>query len=310
MALTTSERQPATLRDSSPGLRIILVTVLSIAIMVLDHQNQHLVSVRKALSIALYPIQFIVNTPSSLGRTLAENFATRDDLWAENHLLKSRLLSQSAQLQTMDALRAENTRLRALLDSTQKVDNNVLIAEVMSIDMDPYRHIVLLNKGGQDGVIAGQAIIDSQGVVGQITRDLHFSSEALLLTDINHAIPVEIVRNGLRSIAVGTGELDRLSLPFLPRNADILKGDLLVTSGLGGAFPAGYLVGKVTTVSSITGQPFLVVEATPAAALDRIREVLLVRTAPEADPEVSPAETDSETAGENVIDDTASGVQD
>jgi rod shape-determining protein MreC len=151
-----------------------------------------------------------------------------------------------------------------------------VVGEILSVDMDPLRHRVMLNRGGRDGAYEGQALIDARGVVGQITRDQRDSSAAILITDPDHALPVEIVRNGLRSIAVGTGDLKRLSLPFLTRNADIKIGDLLITSGLGGAFPAGYPVGRVTQVDGSSGDAFLEVSAVPTADLDRLHEVLLV----------------------------------
>jgi rod shape-determining protein MreC len=173
-------------------------------------------------------------------------------------------------------LRAENARFRALLDSKSRVPDRVVVGEILAIDMDPFRHRVILNKGGRDGAHVGQALLDAGGVVGQITRDRGDSAEALLVTDPDHAVPVEVVRNGLRTIAMGTGDLERLSLPFMTRNADIKVGDLLVTSGLGGAFPAGYPVGTVTRVDGSSGDAFLEVAATPAASLDRLREVLLV----------------------------------
>jgi len=136
--------------------------------------------------------------------------------------------------------------------------------------------MIISNKGGRDGAYVGQAVIDADGIVGQITRDRYFSSEAMLVTDVDHAIPVELARNRLRTIAVGTGELDRLSLPFLPVNADVVDGDLLISSGLGGIFPPGYPVGVIRNIEEITGQAFLQVAAEPAAALNRIREVLLI----------------------------------
>lgn len=183
---------------------------------------------------------------------------------------------QGARLQRMIALEAENVRLRALLDSTAKVADRVLIAEIVSVDMNPFRHTILINKGGRDGVYVGQALIDAAGIVGQVTRQQPFAAEAMLVTDADHALPVEIARNQLRTIAMGTGDIDRLALPFLPRNADVQRGDLLVSSGLGRAFPAGYPVGTIVDIRSKTGQPFLEVDAEPSAALNRIREVLLI----------------------------------
>jgi len=219
----------------------------------------------------------LVSAPFDLGRALSESVSSRDTLQAENQHLREEALILSARLQRMAALQAENARLRALLDSTAKVGEDMLIAEIVSVDMNPFRNQIVVNRGGQDGVFVGQPVIDADGVVGQITRDRHYTAEAMLVTDIDHAIPVEIARNRLRTIAVGTGELDRLSLPFLPGNADIREGDLLVTSGLGGKFPPGYPVASVRRINSITGQPFLQIDATPAAALNRMREVLLIK---------------------------------
>jgi len=244
--------------------------------MVLDNANQHLIKVRQILSAAIYPIQLMIDAPSTVGHWLGESLATRVALINDNRKLNQKILVQSARLQRTAALEAENARLRALLESTAKVGDRVLIAEIMSVDMNPFRHKIVVNKGSNDGAQVGQAIIDAEGIIGQIVRDQVFSAEAILITDIDHALPVELVRNRLRTIAVGTGDLGRLSLPFLPRNADVLAGDLLVTSGLGGIFPPGYPVGIVREVSSEVGQPFLNISAEPAAALNRIREVLLI----------------------------------
>ncbi|MDP6435628.1 MAG: rod shape-determining protein MreC [Gammaproteobacteria bacterium] len=288
MALTTVEREPGSFRTASPGLRLILLCILSITLMVLDHRNEHLVGVRKALSVALYPVQLLVSAPFDISNSVSESLATRTQLQEDNKRLRQEALIRSARLQRMAALEAENARLRALLDSTVIVGDEILIAEIVSVDMNPFRNMLVINKGGSDGVYIGQALIDADGIVGQITRDRHYSAEAMLVTDVDHALPVELARNRLRTIAVGTGELDRLSLPFLPLNADVQVGDLLVSSGLGGTFPPGYPVGVVRDVRKVTGQPFLEIDAEPAAALNRIREVLLIRPGgrdPFADPE-------------------------
>jgi rod shape-determining protein MreC len=279
MALTTVDREPGRIRGASPGFRLLLISILSITLMVLDHGNQHLIQVRKALSILLYPVELMVSVPFELSRRASETLASRTLLIEENQRLHQEALVQNARLQRMAALEAENARLRALLDSTTKVDDSILIAEIVSVDMNPYRNMIVVNKGSDEGVYIGQAIIDADGIVGQITRDRYYTAEAMLVTDVDHALPVELARNGLRSIAVGTGELNRLSLPFLPSNANVREGDLLVSSGLGGTFPPGYPVGVIRRVNSVTGQPFLEVDAEPAAALNRIREVLLVTPA-------------------------------
>jgi rod shape-determining protein MreC len=276
MALTIVDREPGRIRGASPGFRLLVISILSITLMVLDHGNQHLIQVRKALSILLHPIEVMVTAPFELSDWASENLASRTLLMEENQQLNQEALVRNARLQRMAALEAENARLRALLDSTAKVGDSILVAEIVSVDMNPYRNMIVINRGSDEGVYRGQAVIDADGIVGQITRDRYYTAEAMLVTDVDHALPVELARNRLRSIAVGTGELDRLSLPFLPSNADVREGDLLVSSGLGGTFPPGYPVGVIRQVNSVTGQPFLEVHAEPAAALNRIREVLLV----------------------------------
>lgn len=305
MALNTPDSDPSAFRGTSPGLRLILFMILSLGLMVLDYQNQHLKNVRRFLEWSVYPLQVAVNAPAALGRWASESLSTRVSLIEDNETMRRKILIQSGHLQRMAALEAENARLRALLESTAKVGERVLIAEIMSVDMNPFRHQIIVNKGSKDGAFEGQALIDAQGVVGQITRDQIIKSEAILITDADHAVPVEIVRNQLRTIAMGTGDRDYLSLPFLPRNGDVRRGDLLVTSGLGGTFPAGYPVAMVDEVLDISGEPFLTVTATPTAALNRVREVLLLWPGEETPLEIpleTPLETPLEPAAENEPD--------
>jgi rod shape-determining protein MreC len=276
--------------------------------MVLDNQNQHIQSVRSVLATAVYPIRVLIDAPSSFGRWLSENVSTRGTLLDDNRDLNDRILKQSARLQRMAALEAENARLRALLDSTAKVGDRVLIAEIMSVDMNPFRHKIVVNKGSSDEVYVGQALIDAQGVIGQVTRDQLYSAEALLITDIDHALPVELLRNQLRTIAVGTGDLEKLSLPFLPRNADVIEGDLLITSGLGGTFPPGYPVGTIEEVTSDSGEPFLKISARPSAGLNRIREVLLIWPQPTGAQLVDSERVDAESTADESPDLEASAA--
>jgi rod shape-determining protein MreC len=282
MALTTPDSDRRAFRNEGFGLRLVALCVLSVAIMVLDHNDEHLKTIRSILSAAVHPIRLVIDAPFSLGHWIGDSTATRSELSEENRRLKEQNLIQSARLQRQVALEAENSRLRALLDSTAKVSGRVLIGEIISIDMNPFRHLITINKGSNDGLYVGQALIDADGIIGQVLRDQFFSAEALLITDIDHALPVEIVRTRLRTIAVGTGDLERLSLPFLPHNADVVEGDILVTSGLGGTFPPGYPVGIINTIAGDSGEPFLAVGARPSAALNRIREVLLIWPAPAA----------------------------
>jgi rod shape-determining protein MreC len=246
--------------------------------MLLDHQANHLARVRQAFSIVVYPIQLLVDVPSDVWQSLRGWVGEREVLLAENEQLKRERLSANFRLQRLESLEAENRRLRELLESTEGLDHRVLIAEVLAVDLDPYRQRFNLNRGLQDGVFVGQALLDADGVVGQVVEVAPFTAEAVLITDADHAVPVSLNRNGLRTIAVGTGDSNRLRLPYLTNSADVVAGDLLVSSGLGGVFPAGYPVGRVIEVRIRPGQSFAEVIAEPVSKLDRDQEVLLVWT--------------------------------
>jgi rod shape-determining protein MreC len=246
--------------------------------MVLDHRQHHLDALRSALVVVTYPLQRLAQLPVAASEWVSQAFASRerlqqaaDDLHEQNLLLKARL-------QKLEALEAENLQLRNLLDSSIKVGERVLIGELIAMDLDPYTQRVTINKGSTSGVYEGQPVLDADAVMGQVVQVTPFSAQVLLVTDPSHAIPIQVQRNGLRSIAVGTGRTNQLELPYLPINADIREGDVLITSGLGGTFPAGYPVATVQAVSRRAGEAFPYVLAAPRAHLDRAREVLLVWT--------------------------------
>ncbi len=255
---------------------MILFALASVLLMTLDSRQHHLEAVRGVLSVIVYPLQFVVHAPFKGGKWLSENLAWRQSLIDENHRLREQHLLIQARLGRFEELAAENRRLRELLDSSAKVAERVLIAEVVSVDMDPFSRNILLNKGSMQEVYMGQPLIDANGVMGQVVHVNPLTCTALLITDPGHALPVQLNRNGLRAVAVGTGASKTLELSHLPNNADVRVGDLIVTSGLGGRFPSGYPVGKITRVETDTGQPFATVIVEPAALLERNREVLLV----------------------------------
>ncbi|MFA7388375.1 MAG: rod shape-determining protein MreC, partial [Thiohalobacteraceae bacterium] len=256
--------------------RLVAFVLASVVLMTVDHRQHHLDALRSGISVTLYPIQFLLNLPSTAGDWLGESFSSRRSLQEENARLHAQHLLLQARLLKLDALEAENLRLRELLDSSFKAGDRVLIAELMSVDLDPYRHEVLLNKGTHQEVYVGQPLLDAHGVMGQIVQVTPFTATAMLITDPAHALPVQVNRNGLRSIVVGTGSLQELSLPHIPNSADIRAGDLLITSGLGGRFPPGYPVAEVVTVTVDPGHAFAIINARPLSHLDRSREVLLV----------------------------------
>ncbi len=275
-----SQRTPAL------GLRLLLLASLSIPILVIDHRENHLDAVRRAIGATVYPLRVVVDAPVSMWHWLRDSSANRNELRMENSRLKAERLLTHARLQRYSALEAENVRLRTMLEARTRVTDEVRVAGIMSVSANPFRHVLVIDKGQNEGVYDGQAMVDVDGVVGQVIITGLFSAQAILISDPDHALPVEINRNGLRTIAVGTGEFDRLDLPFLPNNADVHQGDLLVTSGLGGAFPAGYPVAIVDNVTRIPQEPFAAVSARPAAKLNQVREIMLIWSiADEDDPE-------------------------
>ena len=249
--------------------------------MTFDHRFHQLESVRDVLSTAIYPLQYAIQLPFDAGRRLARNLASHNALLEENSRLRQKQLFINAQLQKLAALETENRRLRLLLESSVNIRERVLIAELLTVDFDPYRHQILLNKGTYHGAHVGQPLVDQQGVIGQIIHANTLTSTAILITDPNHALPVQINRNGLRTLALGTGNFQELELPHIPNNEDVQVGDLLVTSGLGGRFPRGYPVAVVTKVEFDRGSPFAHIIARPTTQLDRSREVLLIVSNPE-----------------------------
>lgn len=250
--------------------------IASITLMAMDHRQHHLEGIRAGLSTVVYPLQYLVDLPFAVGGWVVENLASRNTLLRENSELHERQLALQFKLQKFEALESENQRLRSLLQSSSRKWERVLIAELLQVDFDPFRQMVLLNKGERDGVFVGHPLLDAHGVLGQVVHVSPFTSSALLITDPSHAVPVQVNRNGLRSIAVGTGEDDILDIPHLPNNADIEVGDLLITSGLGLRFPPGYPVATISSIEKDPTEPFAKVSATPLAQLKQTREVLLV----------------------------------
>lgn len=244
--------------------------------MVVDHRQHHVEAIRSAISVVIYPIQYLVNLPVAVGEWMGESVNTREHLLEENERLRMQQLLFKAQLQKLTALQVENIRLRELLQSSKKVGENVLIAELLTIDLDPFSRQIVINKGTNDKVYLGQPVLDAEGIMGQVVHVGPFSATVMLITDPNHAIPVHVNRNGLRAIAVGNGAPDVLEIPYLPNSADIVVGDLLTSSGLGGRFPRDYPVARITQVTINPTQPYATVTAEPVALLERSREVLLV----------------------------------
>ncbi len=270
-------------------LRLVALALLSITMMSLDQRHHHMDSIRAVLSVIIYPLQRLIDLPRESGEWLAESLASRRFLLQENSQLHARQLLLRSRLQKMTALQAENSRLRKLLKSSSRVEERVLIAELLAVDMAPFSRQVVLNKGHRDGVYTGQAVLDADGILGQVVFAGPLSSNVMLITDPSHALPVTVNRNGLRAIAIGTDKANQLELSHLPNNADIREGDLLITSGLGGRFPPGYPVATITHIERDPDLPFATVFAKPSGHLESGREVLIVwshtRTMDASDPD-------------------------
>lgn len=244
--------------------------------MVVDHHHGHLKVIRSALSTIVYPLQYVVNLPIEATVWVSNSFVTRKNLLEENERLKQDHLLLSSKLQRYEILETENRRLRELLESSFRLNDKVLVAELVAVELQSFRRQIVINKGKREGAYDGQPIVDAAGIMGQIIHVGPFSSTVLLITDPNHALPVMVNRNGLRAIAVGTGQNDKLLLENLPNNADIRIGDLIISSGLGRRFPPGYPVGQIEKISLDPGEPFAKVTVKPSAQLSQSREVLMV----------------------------------
>lgn len=264
-------------RSSSPTLRLAICAVLSLALMVSDHQRQHAVWIRSALSVVVYPLQLVISTMFvDLPRDTVAWLSTRRRLIREHEDLRQELLVLGSRLERLHELEGENRRLRKLLESSARIDDRVLVASVLGVDIDPASSGLILNKGTQHGIRRGQSVIDAHGILGQVDHAGPISSSVVLITDSSHALPVVLSRNGLRSIAVGGGPTGELDLAYVPKDADIEVGDLLVSSGLGGRFPAGYPAATVIKVETARAGSYAEVRLRPIADLKRAREVLVV----------------------------------
>jgi rod shape-determining protein MreC len=275
-------------RTSGLLIRCVLYSLLALGLIIFDKRYDQLGRVRRFLSVIAYPVQIVVASPFEGWDWFRESVSSRDALRVDKAKLEEALRLANFRLQRYEALEAEGQRLRALRDNTADVANRFVIGDIMDLDLDAFRERVLVDKGARDGVFVGQAVLDSGGVFGQVARVEQLTSEVILISDATHAIPVQINRNGLRTIAVGTGDMSRLKLPYLSTSADVIVGDLLVTSGLGGGFPAGYPVGTVAEVKRDPAQSLADIDVRPAAALDRSRELMFVWLKPDAAPAPPP----------------------
>jgi rod shape-determining protein MreC len=244
--------------------------------MMFDHRGEQLERVRGGLMVILYPVQVIAGLPVALYHGLVDVLTTDKDLKEQNERLEAERTQLLVRLQQFEALESENSRLRAMLGAAARVADRVLAAELVEVSTEPFSRRLLVRRGTQDNVYIGQPVIDAHGIVGQVTQVAAHVSTVTLITDPSHAIPVLDNRSGLRAVVFGSGDQDSLTIPYLSAVADIKEGDILVSSGMGGTFPAGYPVAVVIKIGNDPGESFLQVRARPAAQLNHGKQVLLI----------------------------------
>ncbi|MDG1249636.1 MAG: rod shape-determining protein MreC [Gammaproteobacteria bacterium] len=265
-----------TLNPSTPA-RLLGLILVSIVLMVSDHRYQQTHLIRSTIGGVLYPLERLVSTPGDISKWLAVYFTTRASLQSQVESLERLNLFQQARLQELAQLKLENNRLRELLDSPlQRNKNSVLLADIIRVNLHPFRKLIAIDRGQQDNVYEGQAIVGAQGIIGQVVEVFPMHSNVLLISDPSHALLAENNRTGLRALLVGSGEADRVYLQNISSSADIQIGDLFQTSGLDGLYPRNYPVARVLEIGRVEGEAFLTVTAKPLAQLDSIREVLLL----------------------------------
>ena len=263
--------------SSNPTYRLLIALVLAVVLMALDQRSKWVEPLRYGVGYLTAPVHYLAHLPVDSARWLGRLSETRSNLMESRERLERQVLILEQKVQRLAVLQAENVRLRELLNSSANLDASVLVAEIIGVDPDPNRQELVINKGGQDDVLQGQAVLESQGLIGQVVEAGPLSARVLLITDASHAMSVQVNRNGVRAVLAGVGQSSGLKLLYVPDTADIQEGDLLVSTGLGQLYPRGYPVASVTSVNHQAGTPFAHIAARPTAQLDRASHVLLVQ---------------------------------
>ena len=271
-------------RGPSAVVRLVFFAVFSLLLLFVDARYRYLESTRSALSILVYPIQRVASWPGLLWQQAGDFYITQSrqhSLITENGRLQQKLQLNAAQLLQLQALQAENQQLRKLLEQPFRHELNAKLVEVMYAERDVFMRRVLVNKGEKDDIKVGQVVMDDVGIVGQITRIYPWLSEVTLITEKNHAVPVQVLRNGLRAIAFGAGNTSELSLRYTSVSADVQNDDILVTSGIDGLYPPGIPVAKVISVERDPVYPFASITCLPLGGVDKHRHLLVLSDMPE-----------------------------
>ena len=298
--LETQQTPAFFVRGASAFSRMVFFCALSISIMAIDARLNYLSQVRQAFIATLHPLEVIANAPGEWYRDIKKYFSAHNQLVQENYILKQQAFEHQVTLQRLNTIQAENEHLRSLLNGNIPIQPKATLGEISHMGRDPFTHIVVVNRGNQHNIKAGQAVVDSKGVIGQVTRVYPFTSEVTLITDKELSIPIQIERNQLRAIAFGEGN-NTLDIPYLPTNVDIKVGDKLVTSGIDGVYPAGLAVATVTKIQQNPESPFAKIISTPVAEVTNHLQLLLLDlpNAKEANPVQieAPKTTEAKTTG-------------
>ncbi|MFC3150679.1 rod shape-determining protein MreC [Litoribrevibacter euphylliae] len=270
---------------SSVYMRLVIVALLSAVLILIDKTTNWLDPAKRVIGLTTIPFYHLLDIPYETAEVVDDMLTSRADLIEMNRKLMSENVILKKNMQRMAALTAENIRLRETLGGSKRVDVDHMLTEVVSVDPDPFVHRTVVDVGLNQGVQEGWPVIDAKGLIGQVVEVGYNYSRVLLITDSTHAVPVEVIRNGTRAIAVGTGDITELKLIYVADTADVVEGDLLITSGLGGKFPQGYPVARVSSVYHDPGRPYALVKALPVSELDRSRQWLLLKT-----PKIKPLE--------------------
>jgi len=257
-------------------VRVTVLIALSVSMMLIDHRSQQLEKLRNILQTAVYPIMYVSTIPREMIQGLAGSMERSENLQSDNESLRQENLLLRSRLEKLHSLEADNRRLKRLLGQSDQIAERVLLAELVEVNLEPYTQKISLNKGSRDDVYVGQPVINGDGVIGQVVHTSQFQSTVTLLTDPSSAVPVMVMRNGLRGVLFGTGVRNRLAMPYMTADADIRIGDVLISSGMGGRFPTGYPVATVTDVKQQPSDEFLSINTLPVTQLDHGREVLLI----------------------------------
>jgi rod shape-determining protein MreC len=271
-------------RGPSPAARLFFFAVLSLLLLFIDARYQYLESTRRVISIVVQPLQRLTTMPGVVWQQVSGYFATQSNLINDNAQLRQQHHLDAAQLLQLQVLQSENSQLRKLLDVQQNSNYPMQLAEIVYIERDIFKRKVFVNKGSNSNVQNGQVVMDDTGIVGQVTRVFPSLSEITLITDKDHAVPIQLLRTGLRAVVFGSGDISNLALRYMPISADIQPGDVLVTSGLDGTYPPGLPVAKVTRIERDAAYPFARIACTPIAGVDQQRQLLIVSGLPKLPP--------------------------